>query len=282
MYIFILVVIVSSGLASITLRLLGRDEPRGELPAFLFQFISALFFLPFVREVPSLSSVWFFPFLASVFYGLGNIFMFKAFEKGEVSLLAPLGNLGPVLTLLFSVVLLGEGFSWAKVLGTLLVVFGLAFLKKGENFLRSLEALIRDRNCRFYFLFLIFFNIAGVFDKKATPYFATTTYSFVQFFLPSLMVLAYLIARGNFGNLVLFTKVRLPLAVLTSLVISIRYASFYTAITSAELSLVTPLFSLSTFVSLFLASWWLKEKVEQRWAAALFTVLGSALLLHKL
>lgn len=281
-YLLLLVVIVFDGIAAVLIRLLGKDEERAELPSVVLQVSGALIFLFFVRKFPPLSLIWLIPIVAGFLYGLGNILMFKAYKKGEVSLLAPLSNLSPAITYLLSILLLQESITIFKVVGIILIIYGLSLLKKQKSLISSLKAVLKDRNCQFYFLFLLVFALAKTFDKKATGYFVTASYSFLQFLIPSIFVFLYVVSKKEVPALFKFAKRKAGLGAVTGLAIGIKYAAFYMAISRIELSRVSPISSLSILVSLFLAAVFLKEKVERRWWAAIIMIIGAGLLVYKL
>jgi len=56
--------------------------------------------------------------------GLSWIFYFKALQLGKVSQVAPVDKLSVALTIVLSVVFLGEALSWKTALGALLIIGG--------------------------------------------------------------------------------------------------------------------------------------------------------------
>jgi len=56
--------------------------------------------------------------------GLSWIFYFKALQMGRVSQVAPVDKLGVALTILLSVIFLGEVLTWKTAAGALLIIIG--------------------------------------------------------------------------------------------------------------------------------------------------------------
>ncbi len=56
--------------------------------------------------------------------GLSWIFYFKALQLGKVSQVAPVDKLSVALTIVLSVIFLGEALSWKTALGALLIIGG--------------------------------------------------------------------------------------------------------------------------------------------------------------
>lgn len=56
--------------------------------------------------------------------GLSWIFYFKALQLGKVSQVAPVDKLSVALTIVLSVIFLGEALSWKTAIGALLIIAG--------------------------------------------------------------------------------------------------------------------------------------------------------------
>ncbi len=66
----------------------------------------------------------FFLIISGVATGLSWIFYFKALQIGKVSQVAPVDKLSVALTILLSVIFLGEALSWKSAIGALLIISG--------------------------------------------------------------------------------------------------------------------------------------------------------------
>ncbi|HEY2347526.1 MAG TPA: EamA family transporter [Puia sp.] len=70
----------------------------------------------------------FFLVVSGLATGLSWIFYFKALQLGKVSQVAPVDKLSVALTILLSVIFLGEALSWKTAIGALLIIGGTAVL----------------------------------------------------------------------------------------------------------------------------------------------------------
>lgn len=70
----------------------------------------------------------FFLIISGIATGLSWIFYFKALQLGKVSQVAPVDKLSVALTILLSVIFLGEVLSWKTAIGALLIVGGTIML----------------------------------------------------------------------------------------------------------------------------------------------------------
>jgi transporter family protein len=62
---------------------------------------------------------------------LGQIFVYNALKVGDVSKVIPISGSYPFLTFLIGILVLGESFTWVRMLGVSLVVAGIWVLKIG-------------------------------------------------------------------------------------------------------------------------------------------------------
>jgi len=63
---------------------------------------------------------------ASVF---GQIFFYMALKNGNVSVVTPIAGAYPLITFIFGILLFGEAITFPKVIGILLIISGVIFLK---------------------------------------------------------------------------------------------------------------------------------------------------------
>ena len=84
-----------------------------------------VFFRKEYKGIPVLSKQHlFFLIISGVATGLSWIFYFKALQLGKVSQVAPVDKLSVALTIVLSVVFLGESLNWKSAIGALLIICG--------------------------------------------------------------------------------------------------------------------------------------------------------------
>lgn len=71
---------------------------------------------------------WTFVILSGVATGLSWIFYFRALQLGKVSQVAPVDKLSLALTIVLSVIFLGESLTWQTAAGALLIIGGTVVL----------------------------------------------------------------------------------------------------------------------------------------------------------
>jgi len=71
---------------------------------------------------------WLFLILSGCATGCSWIFYFKALQVGKVSQVAPVDKLSVALTIILSVIFLGEALTWKTAIGALLIIAGTVVL----------------------------------------------------------------------------------------------------------------------------------------------------------
>lgn len=71
---------------------------------------------------------WYFLIASGVATSLSWIFYFRALQVGEVSQVAPVDKLSLALTIVLSVLFLGESLTWQTAIGALLITAGVFVL----------------------------------------------------------------------------------------------------------------------------------------------------------
>ncbi len=71
---------------------------------------------------------WYFVIASGVATSLSWIFYFRALQVGKVSQVAPVDKLSLALTIILSVIFLGESLTWQTAIGALLIITGVFVL----------------------------------------------------------------------------------------------------------------------------------------------------------
>ena len=123
--------------------------------------ILCLFFILNLGYVPL--QAWGFAILGGLFGALGNGFLVKALECGELSVLGPINSYKSVVAMIFGIFLLGEIPSLFGILGVFLIIYGSYFIfGKGE----FRFGLLKRKDIQYRFLALIFTGCEAVFIKS--------------------------------------------------------------------------------------------------------------------
>lgn len=108
---------------------------------------------------------WLYAVLGGLFGALGNGFIIKALENGELSVLGPINSYKSVVGVIFAFILIGEIPNGYGILGIALIIFGSYYVlrKPTEHF--SLKT-FSQKAVIFRIAGLIFTGVEAVFDKR--------------------------------------------------------------------------------------------------------------------
>lgn len=72
-------------------------------------------------------------FLGFSLYGIGSLLMVYSYKFGEVSILYPVMGTSYIFSLIVGRLVLNEPLSINKIIGTLLILFGISLIGKGDT-----------------------------------------------------------------------------------------------------------------------------------------------------
>lgn len=205
-----------------------------------------------------------------------TIFYYEALKEDDVSLVIPILSLSPVITLIFSTLILKEYPTLWGVVGILLIIFGIYALKIGhvrEGVLQPFHHLRNNRGVRLMGIVLLSYGFGSIFDKigvtNSNAYvYALANYVFVSL---SLFVLAYFKAKSYLKELFVYKKqfflIGLIVAgytILYLLALETSFASYAIAVRSTSV----------LFTVLFAYLFFKEKEILQKAFAAIVIILG--------
>lgn len=108
---------------------------------------------------------WYFSILGGIVGALGNGFLIKALQKGDLSVLGPINSYKSVVGIIVGIILLGEVPNGWGLLGILLIICGSYFvLDTTEE--RFSAALLKKREIQFRIWAMVLTAVEAVFVKK--------------------------------------------------------------------------------------------------------------------
>lgn len=225
-------------------------------------------------QIPPLLPLLPFIGLMTVLYAFANIAVFRAFQLSEASEISVILSSRSLWTLLVAVPFLGEPLTSKKLLGTLLVVLGVAFVSwKGKRFRLQ-------KGYSFALLSAGLFGVAFANDAFLLQSFDVSSYTAVAFFLPTIFLI--LIKPKSLRKIKLFFNVKrlskmILLAILYGLAVLAIFASYQAG---GEASQIAPISQSSVILTVLLAAILLKERgnLLNKIAGAVAVFLGVVLL----
>lgn len=253
--------ILLMGIERPLVKILGADRSSVEV-AFLFFSIATIMFIPFAifRPIPS----WeFLKYLipAGTLYTIAFICYVKALSVGEISLVAPLASFSVFFLFLLAVPLLGETFTWLKLLGIGLIFSGTAFLNDGNPF-RGLRHVFRDRSCQLMLVSTFLVAAGRIIDKSANA--DPLTYSLLIYFLISFLLFIYLLAKGRAKQPLALFRERPWAALACGFTNAFAYLLLLVVIQTMEVSIAEPATNLSLLLAVFFGKLFFHEEIRGR------------------
>jgi len=224
---------------------------------------------------------WVYSILGGLFGALGNGFLVKALQKGDLSVLGPINSYKSVVGMVFGVILLSEIPSLWGIAGVALIIYGSYFVldTTAEKFS---FALFKKSEIQYRLWAMILTAIEAVFIKKIILA-SSTTIAFMSWCW-----------FGAFFSLFLLFVYRVPLKMevrkigtgniqkFAFLVLCIGIMQFTTNYTfeHLEVGYALSLFQLSTIVSVLLGYRYFKERdIRKKLIGSAIMILGSIVII---
>ncbi|MFC1554643.1 EamA family transporter [candidate division KSB1 bacterium] len=270
--------IILLGIERILVKKLGeKSDPIST--SILFLGLATIFLLPFAltQEIRYYPNLWM-TFLSGLVYAVAFYFYVRSLSEGEASLVSPLYNYNVFFLIIISSFFLDEPITYFKLIGTVLLVYGLSFLNKQSNFLRSVKAVLYDKPCRMMILCSMLVAVGRVIDGFIVRETPPLLYAFLVSMVLCLYLISYALFTGSL-SIVVKTFKRHPLLSLSSgAVNAYSYLLLLVSFTYLEVSIAEPASMLSMIVTIILAKFVFKEKIMDRMLGAVIMLIGVWLL----
>ena len=202
----------------------------------------------------------------------------KSLAEGEASLVAPLLNMNVFFILLLSVFFLGESLTVFKVIGILVMIYGLAYVGNHGHMIQSIKALVHSKPCRYMIAASFFLAIGRTIDAFAARNVPPLTYGWWELLLTSLILLIIEFPAHAIRKTILLLRKRPFLAVGAGACNAFSFLFFLIAVQKIELSVLEPAVMLSTIITVFAAGQVFHENIKERMKGVLIMAVGTWLL----
>ncbi|MEJ5256638.1 MAG: EamA family transporter [Fervidobacterium sp.] len=261
-------------------RIAGNRISRGS-PTFVaawgFFFFSFLSLFPFFNYITK--EILLLSLISGTIYSVSFSLYTYALGHEDASVIAPLYNLNAVFLVVLSAIFLGEQFSLKRLIGALLMIYGVSYLKKGDNIAISYKNIFKSKGAVAMILASSLMAVGRIIDRKITIDVSPIGYSVGIYLIISLYILLYGLVRKNkpveYFNLV---REKWLYLILGGICNAYSYVALLKAFNYFGVSVAEPLSMLSVFVTMFFAKVFLKEKIGVRVIAAVLLFFGSILI----
>ncbi len=265
------------GLERILVKKLGTGADSVST-AFIFiglsPFYLAYFAIPHLAYYPQLWLI----FISGIVYALAFILYSKSLSTGDASLVSPLYNFNVLFLLIISNIFLDEPITLLKIAGILLMVYGISYLNKQPNILKSLQAVIYDDACRMMIISSLLIAVGRIIDGYSVRTVPPVLYGFAVDVAMAGYLFLFLVLQKKLPNVkALFLK-KPVLSLSIGAVSAGSYFCLLYAFSKMDVSIVEPTSMLSMIITVVLARILLKEIISNRIIGVLIMLAGALLL----
>lgn len=248
---------------------------------YLLLAVICLFFIKSIvwRDLPT--QFWTYSVLGGITGALGNGFLVKALQKGDLSVLGPINSYKSVVGIIGGIFLLDEIPNIWGILGMALIVYGSYFVLDTTNE-RFSWALLKKTEIQFRIWAMILTAIEAVFIKKVIQA-STATSAFISWcwfgaFFSFLLLFVYrLNLRNEFHKV---CKSDLPKYFLLVLCVGIMQFTTNYTFDHMPVGYALSLFQLSVLISVLLGHRIFKEiGIRKKLVGSLIMIIGSVIII---
>lgn len=277
----VLLRILSNPLANVLQKQLTQRKKSPLLINFMTYFLLSLVCILFALKVDWLglsSTFWNYAISGGFFGALGNAFLIKALQNGELSVLGPINSYKSVFGLIFGVLILHEIPTVYGLLGVFLVIVGSYFVFDTLEEKFSFKVLAR-KDIQYRILALIFTAIEAVFIKKVIIESSVLTSFIVWCFFGAVFAFLLLLASAK-SKLSKIKETDIGKYILLIISIGVMQLTTNYVFKNMNVGYALALFQLSTLVSVGFGYQFFDEKnIRKKLAGAAIMITGSILVI---
>ena len=276
--------ILSNPIGNVFQKKLTEQQNHPLLVNFLTFFILSIFcIVPALQQnweqVSRLS--WHYGIIAGIFGAIGNGFLVKALQRGDLSIFGPINSYKSVVGILIGIIFLHEIPSVWGIVGIVLIIYGSYFVldTMKERFSWNL---LRNKEIQYRIWAMILTAIEAVFIKKVILY-SSTTVSFIFWCWFGALFSFVLLFFFKVSLIKEIRQVKLHhFMTYGFLVLSIGTMQYTTNYVFSHMNVgyALALFQLSTIISIVLGYRIFKEKnIKKKLLGAVIMVIGSVMII---
>lgn len=253
-------------------RVLVKDDKSDPVAfSIVFQFITAAFIgayglLTHQLSIPPLGPYMWYLLLMTLFYSLGNYFLFSSLKHIEASKFTIIFATRALFAVLMSTVILHESLNIIQWVGALLIFAGVVLVSG------NVKRLTFSRNELYALLAALFFGLAVVNDKIVLRSFPVIPYVFIGFITPGIGIALLRIRSVRHVPIFVRGKNLLKMVILCGIYTVSALAYFFGLQLSTNTSAVSTMNLTNVIVTVLLAIIFLRERTD--WVKKL---IGAAL-----
>jgi len=263
-------------------RIIGKIITRHTssiVSSWAFFSFSLLVLLPFCTRLSF--QILRFSLISGMIYSFSFFLYMYALSNEDISVVAPLYNINAIFLVFIANIFLNEKITLYKILGSLMMIYGVSYLKKSNNIVFSYLNILKSKGALamiFSSLFIAFGRtIDGILTKQRNL--DQLGYSIGVYTVMSInFFVASLIKEKGLKKHIEIVKNKWLFLIFGGICNAYAYIALLNAFKYIDISIAEPLSMISVFVSILFAYLIFREKVKLRIIGTVFLVLGVFIL----
>ena len=248
---------------------------------YLLLSVACLFFATTVpwSELPQ--QFWVYAVLGGIVGALGNGFLVKALQKGDLSVLGPINSYKSVVGIIAGIFLLGEFPNLWGILGIVLIIYGSYFVLDTTKERFSI-ALLKKSEIQFRLWAMILTAVEAVFVKKVIVASSTTTAFMTWCYSGAFFsfVLLFIYKPGLSKEIEKISRTDVYKYIFLVICIGIMQLTTNYAIEHMDVGYALSLFQLSTIISVFFGYRFFQEQdIRKKLVGSAVMIIGSVVII---
>ncbi len=282
-YIALFIRIVTNPLANLFQKQLTARSVNAALVNRNTYLLLALGCIPFCFSVSWMSlprEFWINSLIVGILGGIGNSFLVKALQRGELSVLGPINSYKSVIGLIIAFFLLGEIPGWLGLVGMGLIAMGSYFVLDQAGARFSWRLLLR-KDIQYRILAMGFGATEAVFIKKVIE-FSSIHISFISWCLFGALVSVILVwfESKSSVNKNEFSMVRIQKYIFLVICIGLMQLATNYVLSSMNVGYALSLFQLSMLISIYLGyKFFMEKNIRRKIIGTLMMMAGSVVII---
>lgn len=245
-----------------------------------FEIITLIFFIPFMNFNISFNLVLTI-FIIATLTTISLVFAAKSYKHLEISIVAPLMDIGPAFTITIAYIFLGERLSLTQLIGVTLLILGAYSLEASHHkgILNNLKSIFSQKYVKITLLALIIAAFAEAGNKFIISYVDALTLLFLYYLFNFIIsfTISTIFYKG-YKDLIHGIKKSGKIIFLDAILSTISNITYLYAISTTMISLVLPIKRISTLIAVIIGGKLFHEhNLPQRILACLIMLFGIIL-----
>lgn len=198
------------------------------------------------------------------------LFYFRALQIGDVNKVVPVDKSSTILTIILSLIIFQEGFSWWKMLAVILIASGTYMMIEKKQSTEQAES--GYKWLLYAILGAVFASLTSILGKIGIEGVNSNLGTAIRTIVVLIMAWAIIIGQGKLGQLKVIDKKSWVFIVLSGFATGLSWLSYYRALQTGPASVVVPIDKLSILLSIAFSFFILKEKLKVK------SILGLSLI----